>query len=312
MKKFFKQLKKEQLSKQEKEIMKNGLYLFMEKNPIASPANETPSRIDFFAVFKTHHRFAFVGATLVIILLVMSGTAYAAEESLPGDLLYPIKINVTEKVRTALIKNPERLATWEAKKTERRLEEIEKITARGNFDQEKQEQLEDNLSKQAEITRTRIERLENNGSNEKADRIGASLEKSLEKYRLRLENIERKSEKIENKLEDKEKQLPEKNMTRRIEQEETKTREMRTKAKEKLEIKIEKTELRVIKISTTTEREPEEKSELRPTSTPKLNTILARPTSTLRIRKIEENEPRSRTGTTIEEDNDDGRPETAR
>lgn len=308
MKKIFKQLKKEQLSQQEKEIMKNELYLFMKNNPIASPTNEAPSRVDFFAIFKTHHRFAFAGVTLAIILLVMSGTAYAAEESLPGDLLYPIKINVTEKVRTALIKNPERLATWEAKKTERRLKEIEKITIKGNLNQERQKQLEDNLSKQVEITRTRIERLQTNERNEKAEKLGIDLEKSLEKYRLRIENIELKSEKIENKLEDKKEQLPEKTMIRRIEQEETKTKEMRIRAKEKLERKIEKTELQVIKISTTTERELEKKSELQPTCTP----YCTKPTSTLRIRKIKENEPKDRADTTVREDTDDGRPETAR
>lgn len=307
MKKFFKQLKKEQLTKIEKQTIKNELSLFIKQNPLSNLENRASSRLDFFAMFKTHHRFVLAGATLAMVLLVMSGTAYAAEESLPGDLLYPIKINVTERVRTAITKNPERLAVWETEKTERRLKEIEKITTKGNLNQERQKQLEDNLTKQVEITRARIERLENNGRNEKAEKLGADLEKSLEKYRLRIENIERKSAEIENKLEDKE-QLPEKTLIRRIEQEETKTREMRTRAKNNLERKIEKNELRVIEISTTTERELEKKSELQPTCTPHCT----KPTSTLRIRKIKENEQKDRADTTVRGGTDDGRPETAR
>src|SRR3989339_1139174 len=58
---------------------------------------------------------------LVAVFLLSGGAAAAAEGSLPGDFLYPVKIHVTEEVRAYLADSDEERALWEVIRTERRI-----------------------------------------------------------------------------------------------------------------------------------------------------------------------------------------------
>lgn len=78
-------------------------------------------------------RFSMVGIIVAIVLTVTAaggGTAYASQASLPGDTLYPVKL-ATEEVRMGLpgdeIAKAERALTF----AERRVAEMEALTARG-------------------------------------------------------------------------------------------------------------------------------------------------------------------------------------
>ncbi|MEK7644455.1 MAG: DUF5667 domain-containing protein [Patescibacteria group bacterium] len=264
MKKIFKQLKRERLTLSEKSEMKTKLNLFVRENPIIQPTAETADRMDFFRLFQTRRRLAFAGAMIAVALTIMSGTAYAAEESLPGDILYPIKINVNEKIRTAITLNSESRVAWEVKKTERRLEEMEKIAARGNFDQKEQEKLEVNLSAQANLTRRRIESLEKTENEGKIERFSADLEKSLKKSRRLIEEIENQTIRIEVKTETentrpKERPRPERTMIKLLEEEEKMTNEIKIKAKERFKKEMDGKESQQNENSTSTEkkRDPE-------------------------------------------------------
>lgn len=68
------------------------------------------------------------------VLLVVSSTVYGAEKALPGDLLYPFKINVNESLKSALLSNPEAQARWETEKFIRRVEEAEALASEGKLD----------------------------------------------------------------------------------------------------------------------------------------------------------------------------------
>src|SRR5438105_2432135 len=47
--------------------------------------------------------FRMSGAFALVLIVLFGGTAYAAEGSLPGDALYPIKIHVTEPLQGAFV-----------------------------------------------------------------------------------------------------------------------------------------------------------------------------------------------------------------
>lgn len=69
----------------------------------------------------------FIPLLLVAALLgTGAGTTYASQNSLPGDVLYPIKI-IAEKAQTALVFNNVKEAELYSKFASKRLEEIEKL-----------------------------------------------------------------------------------------------------------------------------------------------------------------------------------------
>jgi hypothetical protein len=72
-------------------------------------------------------RYAF--AVLAVIVVGGAGTAFAAEGSLPGDLLYPVKIGVIEPVQVALAVTPDAKADVETSLVSERLDEIAEVTA---------------------------------------------------------------------------------------------------------------------------------------------------------------------------------------
>ena len=75
----------------------------------------------------------------LLIFVAGTGIVFAAERSLPGDLLHPVKVNFNEPVKSVLAFGPEAKARAEIEKADQRLEEIEKLAAKGKLDSEKVE-----------------------------------------------------------------------------------------------------------------------------------------------------------------------------
>ncbi|MFA5954088.1 MAG: DUF5667 domain-containing protein [Patescibacteria group bacterium] len=75
-----------------------------------------------------------VGAVFLILVLISASTATAAEQSLPGDILYPVKINVTEPARGLLALSTEAQAEWQSLLLERRMNEATELSEQGRLD----------------------------------------------------------------------------------------------------------------------------------------------------------------------------------
>ncbi len=71
--------------------------------------------------------FTTVTAAFLIVAIAGTGISYAAEQSVPGDLLYPVKVEVNERVVASFIRDPEEQVRWLARRAERRLEEAERL-----------------------------------------------------------------------------------------------------------------------------------------------------------------------------------------
>lgn len=127
------------LSTEEKARMRAHIFGMPTRVP-----SYTISRFHFFSI-----RFVPVMAAVLIVVLG-GGTAYAAQGALPGDLLYPVKISVNERVELALATTPEAKAQAEAKLAERRVAEAEELDATGRLDADITTQLEQAFSEHAE------------------------------------------------------------------------------------------------------------------------------------------------------------------
>lgn len=85
-------------------------------------------------------------ALLALLLLIGGGVSAAAEQSVPGDFLYPVKINFNEEVRSILAVTDQDEARWQTQAAERRLSEAETLTERGTLDEATRATLEDEFT----------------------------------------------------------------------------------------------------------------------------------------------------------------------
>lgn len=192
-KKLLRETKKISFTTNEKTSIRNTLSLFIQKNPVRNGL-ENRHRFQihqrsFLTLLNWFEPKTAMPIILVITLLVGATTSYAADESLPGDLLYPLKLHVNEGVRGALTLSAEGRAEWEARILERRLEEAEKLALKGEFNTETRENLESRLEDRVTKIQVRIEALEEDEDFESAADISSRFETSLRAHIRILEKL---------------------------------------------------------------------------------------------------------------------------
>jgi len=102
-----------------------------------------------------------LGVSLSLILLAGLGSAWAAEYSLPGDLLYPIKTSVNEKVMEKLATTPEAQTEVKTKILKRRLVEVETLSLKGELKPEETEKTKGEVIRLTQETKEALAQVEN-------------------------------------------------------------------------------------------------------------------------------------------------------
>lgn len=87
-----------------------------------------------------------VAALVIVILVAGGGTSLAAEQSLPGDTLYSVKVQFNEPIRGWLAQNPEAQANWQAERLARRLEEMNELESKGRLAEATRQDLETRIN----------------------------------------------------------------------------------------------------------------------------------------------------------------------
>ena len=121
-------------------------------------------------------------ALILIALLVSGGTSFAAESSLPGDILYPIKVEVNENVRSAFAVSDKSEATLQTNLTERRLEEASLLAELGKLDAQTSQEIGVRLAKHYNNAKKHSDKSEMEGDIETSATVRASLEGSFRTY----------------------------------------------------------------------------------------------------------------------------------
>lgn len=117
-----------------------------------------------------------VTAFALILLVGGSGAAYASESTLPGDILYPLKIGIAEPVQSAFVTSPEGKAKLHVDFAERRLEEATQLAAQNRLDQAKQVFLAAQISKQVASSDQLASALETGGKVQASLAVRSDLE----------------------------------------------------------------------------------------------------------------------------------------
>lgn len=150
MKKGIEHIQNVQLSSQEKE----GIFARIDTHMKANPLKDLPRPVGVFNNFFVQLRSYKYAYSLIIILGVMFagvGVIDASEKALPGDLFYLIKINVTEKVKSAIAFTSEAKARFEEEKIINRLDEARALAQKGELKNGKRDRLEKEVEKTAKV-----------------------------------------------------------------------------------------------------------------------------------------------------------------
>ncbi len=134
---------------------------------------------------------------LVIVILVSGGVATAAEGSLPGDALYPIKVGVNEEVRAWFNFSAEAKADLDARMAVRRLEEAEQLAASSRLNADTRAELEAKFTQRAERVRTRIADLQARGNARVAAELTSQFEYSLRAHETILTELGKQRENVQ-------------------------------------------------------------------------------------------------------------------
>ena len=86
---------------------------------------------------------------VVLVVFIGGGTTSAAQGALPGDLLYPVKVSINEKVEVALAPTPAAKAEVQVRLAERRVEEAQKLSSQGRLNKKTAKILSDDFDEHA-------------------------------------------------------------------------------------------------------------------------------------------------------------------
>lgn len=141
MKRFSEQLKKKaatiRLKAAEKAELQSRIVAFMEYHPLPAAVKAipvpksrvTPEPYRLIAIPRTYLR-SFIGVTALLFVIVIPAMA---ENAVPGDILYPVKVNVTEEIRSTLSTNSYEKVVWETTRLERRVAEARLLAQAGKL-----------------------------------------------------------------------------------------------------------------------------------------------------------------------------------
>jgi hypothetical protein len=134
-------LKKVSLTKEEKSRLFAAIDSYAEKNTVKKDhAVESPYSIKSpypYFVFVWKHiqtkPFAYAVASIAAVVLIGGTSAFASQQSLPGDILYPIKVNIVEPLKVALAGSADARQKVEVALVGERLKEAETLAVQGRL-----------------------------------------------------------------------------------------------------------------------------------------------------------------------------------
>jgi len=149
---------------------------------------EYPVPSPFFRfAFLSHTAFMKAGVLALLIISLSGATAYASLDSLPGDLLYGVKVNVVEKVSKLVAFSPESRARAETAQIERRIGEFEALAEKGKLTEVHTRVIEKNIDERLKnFDRNVLDIKEKAGNENKRTREEKDLDSRLENH---VENI---------------------------------------------------------------------------------------------------------------------------
>lgn len=133
----------------------------------------------------------FIKEIITISVVLLLGTTLAfAEKSVPGNLLYGVKVFVNEPVAGVFAFTKEEKTEWKERLVERRLEEAKKLISENKLDEANRLELENKIKNQVEDFNVKVKELAliKNQSVNSSD-LNIRMQASLQAYKNVFDNI---------------------------------------------------------------------------------------------------------------------------
>lgn len=154
---------------------------FVDRNPLPEDFGHIPmwSLSDFF-----RFRFALLRpvpamVTAIFLFTSATGLSLAAQTALPGDFLYPVKVNFNEQARASFFFTTNSRAHFEAERLEKRLEEAAQLAAARKLEGKLQADVLRRINEQLVLTQQAAAALADIGNHEAALEIHSQIETDL-------------------------------------------------------------------------------------------------------------------------------------
>ncbi len=178
------------LTTDERERMKRVLSEYVAMKPLRVAPLDRRAPLSYALIsFYAFSRKSIAGILVAVLLFSGAGVSFAAENALPGDVLYPIKVQLNEPVVAALSVSQESKVLWNAERAERRLEEAALLASNGALTEAKKQELEDRFDRYAERVIAEVEQIEESNSSVAVD-IASQFENKLLAHETILSDFE--------------------------------------------------------------------------------------------------------------------------
>ena len=174
MKQFQSQLKKKaneiSLKASEKRELRERLVAYMEYHPLPNKSAKLVQENKLIAsepFFSIHLNSFFVrNVAGAFVLLLMVGVPLVAERSVPGDVLYPVKVQFNEEVRSTLTRSSYDKVVWETERLERRVSEARLLAKEGKLTPEAEAKVVKAVKEHGEAVQQELETMRDNNADE--------------------------------------------------------------------------------------------------------------------------------------------------
>lgn len=117
--------------------------------------------------------------SLVAAILLIPGIAFASEQSLPGDVLYPLKTELVEPLRGIFTYGEEASALWHSKLIARRVSEVDTLAQAERLNDTIKERVEAELNEHGGQIQTSIEQFSAQGEIAATKKVEAAFKSAL-------------------------------------------------------------------------------------------------------------------------------------
>lgn len=195
LREFFHTAREVRLRKDERDLGYKVLLDYMQTTPVRlrKEFRRQWQRSDYGflqQVSKLFYKPMAIVAVLAVALMAGGGISLAAEDTAPGDILYPVKIEMNERVRAAFAVSQEAKAEWKGQQVERRLQEAESLAVKARLDSNVaarlHARLEDHVDEASQIAAD----LQAQGKAEAAAEIHSNLQAALQAHEKILAGIQ--------------------------------------------------------------------------------------------------------------------------
>lgn len=157
--KFYTEAKKIRLTASERGALRDRIVSYMEYHPLHSPVVQHTHSAFSLRTLRTYfdiHSFKSRAITGALAVLMVVGIPVAAEQSTPGDILYAVKVQFNEGVRSQFARSPYEKVAWETERVGRRVAEARALAEEGRLTEAYELTLEANVRKHTEAVKDQL------------------------------------------------------------------------------------------------------------------------------------------------------------